>query len=206
MRTVLMVDDNASLVYFTARLLQRGIDGLDVMTALSVSEARNAIQQFHPSVVISDIKLPDGNGVELVRELARDNPGTPAILISGETPAPGTLNNLFGFLLKPYEADALVDLVKRALEGQQSVSPVAMPQIGYPCRGYNRHQIQNRLGGVLVGLRAMAADLRSSSNDATKVNRILDDYLDNLCEAVMDVAHSLPVCRPNHDNQASHSS
>jgi DNA-binding NtrC family response regulator len=206
MRTVLMVDDNASLAYFTARLLQRGIDGLDVMTALSASEARSAIRHHHPSVVISDIKLPDGNGVELVQELVRDNPDMPAILISGEVPSPGALSNLFGFLLKPYEADALVDLVKRALEGQRAVPKIAVPQLTYACRGYNRHQMQNRLGGVLVGLRAMGADLRSSSHDATEIDRILDDYLDNLCEAVMEVAHGLPVCRPNHDTEASHSS
>ncbi len=162
MRTVLMVDDNASLAYFTARLLQRGIDGLDVMTALSASEARNVVEQYRPSVVISDIKLPDGNGVELVQELARDNPDISAILISGEAPSPATLSNLFGFLLKPYEADALVDLVKRALDGQKPVSRVAFPQSVLQCQGYDRHQVQNRLGGLLVGLRAMGADLRIS--------------------------------------------
>ena len=206
MTTVLMVDDNASLAYFTARLLQRGIDGLDVMTAMSISEARNAIEHCHPSVVISDIKLPDGNGVELVRELVRDNPGIPAILISGEVPSPGTMSNLFGFLLKPYEADALVGLVRKALEGRQTVSHIPISRTTQFCTGYDRHQIQNRLGGVLVGLRAMGSDLRSSSNDAIKVNRILDDYLDNLCEAVMEVAHALPVCRPNHDVEAPPSS
>ena len=202
-----MVDDNASLAYFTARLLQRGIDGLDVMTALSISEAKSAIEQYHPSVVISDIKLPDGNGVELVQELNRDSPGVPAILISGEAPSPGTMNNLFGFLLKPYEADALVDLVRKALEGREATVPrMTVSRTTRTCGGYNRHQIQNRLGGVLVGLRAMGADLRSSSSDATKVNRILDDYLDNLCEAVMEVAHALPVCRSSHDVEAPPSS
>ena len=199
MTTVLMVDDNASLAYFTARLLQRGIDGLDVMTALSASEARSVVEQCRPSVVISDIKLPDGNGVELVKELARDNPGISAILISGEAPSPSTLSNLFGFLLKPYEADALVDLVKRALEGHKPVSRVTFPQNVRPCQGYDRHQVQNRLGGLLVGLRAMGADLRSQSQDSVKVNRILDEYLDKLCEAVMDVAHALPVCRKEQD-------
>jgi CheY-like chemotaxis protein len=199
MRTVLMVDDNASLAYFTARLLQRGIDGLEVITALSAAEARNVVDRCNPCVVISDIKLPDGNGVELVQELTRNNPDLSAILISGEVPAPANLNNLFGFLSKPYEADTLVDLVKKALAGQKPASSVSFPRGANPCQQYDRHQVQNRLGGLLVGLRAMGADLRSHSQDPSKINRILDDYLDSLCEAVTDVAHALPVCRKNHD-------
>ena len=194
MSTVLIVDDNAMLAFFTARNLQREIEGLDVITAGSVAEARRAVQQNRPSLAIVDVQLADGCGIDLVNELRALYSGTPVILISGETPPESVSADLFGFLLKPYEAEAIVDMVHQALAGETRSEEEARPPLPLPCTGYDRHKIQNRLATLLAGLRTLGADLGTRGHDPRVVNRILNEDIEELCATVMEISHGLPVC------------
>jgi ActR/RegA family two-component response regulator len=194
MSTVLIVDDNAMLAYFTARNLQREIKGLEVIIAASVAEAKRAVHQTRPSLVIVDVKLSDGCGLDLVKELTALYPGISGILISGEVVPASVRPDLFGFLLKPYEAEAIVDMVRQALAGNSPSpeTPPASPPL--PCKGYDRHKIQNRLAILLAGLRNLGADLTAQGNDPRVVDRILHEDIEELCATVMEISHGLPVC------------
>ena len=122
MPTVMIVDDNTTLAYCTARNLQRDIQGLEVVTVGSCREARKAFQESLPSVAIVDFQLEDGNGMDLCREISQHASGVSTILISGEVPPRPLANDLFGFLLKPYDAEALVALVNEALAGKHQAT------------------------------------------------------------------------------------
>jgi DNA-binding NtrC family response regulator len=195
MSAVLIVDDNATLAYFTARNLQRDIPGLDVVTSSSCSEARIEAAKERPSVIIVDYKLHDGDGYDLIREISGSCPGVASILVSGETVPEEVLNgDLFGFLLKPYEADALMDLVKSALKERKPVIERAENAPPVQCEGYDRHLVQNRLAGLLAGIRALGADLKFHAEDPQSVLEVLDQYLDRLCDVVVEVSGLLPHC------------
>ena len=159
MPTAMIVDDNATLAYFTARNLERGIDGLNVLTAASCEEARKTAEKLVPSVLIADIKLTDGNGIDLVDEMLERFPGMSAILISGVVPTRSFREDLSEFLLKPYEAEELVAAVTRALKGVKSpiktTERVHLPR----CSGYDHHKLRKsawptgcRFEGIWQGL------------------------------------------------------
>ncbi|MBI5571268.1 MAG: response regulator [Desulfomonile tiedjei] len=194
MSRVLIVDDNAMLAFFTARNLQREIEGLEVITAASVAEAKRAVQQNRPSVVIVDVRLTDGCGIDLVRELTKLYPEIAGILISGDFPPESVRHALFGFLLKPYEAEAIVDMVRQALAGNASSEERSRPSQPLPCHGYDRHKMQNRLAVLLAGLRTLGADLDAQGYDPRVVKRILHEDIEELCATVMEISHGLPIC------------
>lgn len=202
-KTVLIVDDNDTLAFFTARNLQRDIEDLKVFTAKSCLEARGEADKHHPSVLIADLKLADGNGLDLVRELSERFPHLESILISGEEPPPFGRNTLFGYLAKPYEADTLVQMVRQALAGE-AAQESPEPQIeSVECTGYDRHLVRNRLAGLLAGLRAFGADLRAEIDDPEAIKATVDEYVDRLCASVTEVSNMLPKCPQKGTNRRS---
>jgi CheY-like chemotaxis protein len=70
---VLVVEDHPDLAAVTAELLKD--EGLDVRTALSGREALKAAPAFRPHLILCDMRLPDMEGLELVRRL-RSDPAT----------------------------------------------------------------------------------------------------------------------------------
>ncbi|MFH1117156.1 MAG: response regulator [Pseudomonadota bacterium] len=215
MPTALIVDDNATLAYFTARNLEKGVRGLEVFTAKSCEEARDEAARHMPCVLISDITLTDGNGIDLVNELMDRYPDMLAVLISGEPPGKAVRRDLFGFLLKPYEAGELVALVNNALErsGPTEREPESRErherQEYQCCNGYDRHKLRNRLGELVAGLRSFGKELQDCSTDPEAIRRTVDEYLDQLCTAAIEVARELPGCpvkrsdRPPTDRELS---
>lgn len=194
MDKVLIVDDNTTLAYFTARNLERDIQDLSVTIATGCHDTREHMmkgQEF--SVVISDLNLTDGNGLELVSEIMKALPDTPVILISGEIPPPELRPDLFGFLLKPYEAPALSELVKAALSKKRSNSsgPVLMHDES-DSLDYDIHSVRNQLCALLTGLRAFESVLRENAEHPDAVRRTIDQYIDRLCGHVHKISNELP--------------
>jgi CheY-like chemotaxis protein len=194
--TVLIVDDNASLTYFTAYSLKREVAGLKVVTAGSCKEALVQADEHHPSVLIVDLRLPDGNGLELIDDLKSRLPSTIPILITA-TPLSEDFNkDLFGILTKPYEPEALIDLVRQALtsgvsRAERAIGSYHQGETGLPSAQYDFHHVQNRLSGLLAGIRALRLELLAVADDPSEVRRIIDEYTDRLSAMVKEAAEAL---------------
>ncbi|MGH7912736.1 MAG: response regulator [Candidatus Dormibacteraceae bacterium] len=77
--TILIVDDHSDFRAFIRRLLETG--GFRVVgEAAGVAEARDAVPALQPEVVLLDIQLPDGDGLQLARELTNTD-GSPAVVL-----------------------------------------------------------------------------------------------------------------------------
>jgi CheY-like chemotaxis protein len=194
--SVLIVDDNASLAYFTAYSLKQEVEGLKVVTAGSCKEALVLADEHHPSVLIVDLKLPDGNGLELIDDLKSRFPSVISILITA-TPLPADLSrDLFGMLTKPYDPEALIDLVRQALRscdsrGERAIGSYHQGETGLPSAQYDFHHVQNRLSGLLAGIRALRLELLAVADESSEVRRIIDEYTDRLSAMVKEAAEAL---------------
>jgi DNA-binding response OmpR family regulator len=69
---ILVVDDQDSIRHFVGKALEDA--GYTVNVAASVRETRQAIEQDMPDLLLLDLKLPDGTGIELLREIKRLQP------------------------------------------------------------------------------------------------------------------------------------
>ena len=199
MRKILIVDDNTTLAYFTARNLERDVTDLTVSTAAGCSEAWKELRENAFSVVIVDFNLSDGNGIDLINQIHEQFPEVSAILISGQARPQELKSNIYAFLLKPYEAKSLSDLVLSALAEQTGTADVRPRTVletpSTDCAGYNSHHVRNQLSALLVGLRSFGADLRSNAHNPEEVGRTVEEYLDKLCNYVHEVGRELPECK-----------
>jgi len=78
---ILLVEDHADTAKLMSRLLM--MQGYEVAIASSVAGALSAIQQQVPNIIISDLGLPDGSGLDLMRQLRAQGHTMPAISLSG---------------------------------------------------------------------------------------------------------------------------
>ncbi len=79
--TILVVEDNPDILRYLVLLLEQA--GHRVLPAATLSEALEAAGSGPVDVLLSDIGLPDGSGLELLRALRQDRPGLPAVAFSG---------------------------------------------------------------------------------------------------------------------------
>lgn len=114
---VLVVDDEADLRELVEITLV-GM-GLDVDCAADLAQARRLLDVRLPDLCLTDMRLPDGNGLELVAEIARRHPQLPTAVItaygSTETAVAALKAGAFDYVTKPLGVDALRTLVRSAL-------------------------------------------------------------------------------------------
>jgi two-component system, NtrC family, response regulator HydG len=100
----LLVDDDVNFVLGLAEVVGR--EGFTTKTATSLKEARNEIGKANPDVLLIDLHLPDGSGLDLVKEF-EENPGTEIVLITGhgtiETAVEAMRHGASDYLVKPVD-------------------------------------------------------------------------------------------------------
>ena len=113
MNRILVVEDEADLVVTYDRLLRR--EGYRVATAGSRAEGLKAIESSPPVLVISDLRLPDGDGLDIIRAARALDPPAPVIVVtafaSRAARDAALASCASAFLAKPFPASALLRLV-----------------------------------------------------------------------------------------------
>ncbi len=116
-RRVLIVDDEQSMRDMLAILLKK--EGLDVCTAASRAEAADVLSQGPVDLVLTDVRLPDGDGIEVLRHVKAASPETAVVVMTGygtsETAVAARKLGAEAYILKPFDVDELRVVVKDAL-------------------------------------------------------------------------------------------
>ncbi|MFA6124992.1 MAG: nitrogen regulation protein NR(I) [Sphingomonas sp.] len=114
---ILVVDDDAAIRTVVGQALKR--DGHRVVVVATVAEAEIHLATAAPDVLITDVVLPDGNGLDLVDRVVRGYPGLPVIVLSAQntltTAVRSTEVGAFDYLPKPFDLDVLSRTVQSAL-------------------------------------------------------------------------------------------
>lgn len=129
-KVILLVEDNKRLSYINECALKQ--EGYHVLTALTLAEARALLKANTPDVIILDILLPDGNGVDFCKEL-RPETLAPILFLTAvggyEQELAGLRAGGDDYLVKPFDLELLIARVKAFLRRDELVMKKAAPQV-----------------------------------------------------------------------------
>ena len=118
MSKVLVVDDKQMMRDSVATTLVRA--GFTAVSAGDGETALNMIARHRPAAVVTDLKMPEMDGIELLRRVVESDPQLPVVLMTAyatvETAVDAMKRGAFDYIQKPFEGDELVMTVKRAVE------------------------------------------------------------------------------------------
>ena len=126
---ILLVDDDQAIRTVVSEALRR--EGHVVVAAGSVAEQTAQLESFAPDILITDVVLPDGNGLDNVPELLARWPDLPIIVLSAQntlsTAVRATEQGAFEYLPKPFDLDELCRAVRDGLRRKQANAASAYP-------------------------------------------------------------------------------
>ncbi|MHB9050871.1 MAG: response regulator, partial [Thiomonas delicata] len=80
MKPIWIVDDDQSIRFVLEKALEKA--GLPVRSFSNIRDVQTALSDDAPQVLVSDIRMPGGSGIELLQELKRTQPGLPVIIMT----------------------------------------------------------------------------------------------------------------------------
>jgi two-component system nitrogen regulation response regulator GlnG len=132
MKPVWIIDDDRSIRWVFEKTLAR--EDINFKMFASAQEALTALGASVPQVVVSDIRMPGGSGLELLQQIKERYPNLPVIIMTAysdlESAVAAFQGGAFEYLPKPFDVDHAVDLIRRAMEEslrQDDVTEVAQP-------------------------------------------------------------------------------
>src|SRR4029077_5534570 len=115
---VLVVDDEESVVVTIKAILQ--LDGYNVSTTTSGKEAREMVRRVEYDLVLTDLRLEDGDGLDVLRAVRESYPETVTIMLTGYAPLETGIQDpragAYDYLVKPSEVEELRATVARGIE------------------------------------------------------------------------------------------
>ncbi len=118
MSNILIIDDEDNLRKLLARVIE--LEGYSVFQAATAKEGMKVLSKESINVVISDVKLPDGNGVELAGKIKREYPAIEVIVLTAYGTIPDGVraikNGAFDYLTKGEHQEKIIPLLSKATE------------------------------------------------------------------------------------------
>lgn len=124
-KQLLIIDDDQRVLHY----LRQGLVGLgdeySIDVAKSGSEALSYIQEMQPALVLSDLRMPDIDGLELVKLAKAMHPETKFILMTAygteDIQHKATELGVYRFMTKPFRIDNLLSIIHAALSDEQEI-------------------------------------------------------------------------------------
>lgn len=136
MKPIWIIDDDRSIRWVFEKALAR--TEMAFQTFASVPEALAALEHEQPQVVVSDIRMPNGSGLDLLQEIKQRLPDVPVIIMTAysdlESAVAAFQGGAFEYLAKPFDVDQAVDIIRRAVDETmrqttESLPPQETPEI-----------------------------------------------------------------------------
>lgn len=165
MKTVLIIDDEEKLRSLLTRIIT--LEGFEVLQAGNCKTALKKLELSVIDLVLCDVKLPDGNGVELSKEIKEKYPLVEIILLTAYGNIPdGVLaikNGAFDYIMKGDDNNKIIPLLHRAAEKVDLSRRVQQleRQLG------NKHSFDNILGNSKAILKAIELAKKVAETDTT---------------------------------------
>ncbi len=131
--TIWIVDDDKSIRWVVERALQKAT--MITRSFVNAKELLDALQHEIPDVLITDIRMPNMNGLELLNKIQADYPELPVIVMTAHSDLDSAVaafhGGAFDYLPKPFDIQELVELVRRACvhaqqQREMAINPIAL--------------------------------------------------------------------------------
>ncbi len=150
MNKILIIDDEEKLRNLLARLIK--LEGFSVTEAANLRTGYKAIEKDEPEVILCDVKLPDGNGIDFIKDVKSKHPGIEIILLTAYGNIPDGIramkNGAFDYITKGDDNDKVIPLLNKAFEKVELKKKIASleKQVG---RKYNFESIIGSSSSIL---------------------------------------------------------
>ena len=118
MNTILIIDDEPIIRQLLARMME--LEGYEVFQAADRASGLKLLTAKTPQLVLCDVFLPDGNGVEMVKEIKELQPETEVILLTAHGNIPDGVqaikNGAFDYITKGDDNNKIIPIISRAME------------------------------------------------------------------------------------------
>src|SRR6478609_2025087 len=118
MKPIWIVDDDPSIRFVLEKALAR--EQLAVRSFATTREVLGALETDEPQVLVSDIRMPGGSGLDLLTRVKQRSPGLPVIIMTAYSDLDSAVSafqgGAFEYMPKPFDLAKAVELIRRALE------------------------------------------------------------------------------------------
>ncbi len=126
MKSIWIIDDDQAIRWVLDKALQRA--GMAPQCFERAKDALEAMERTQPDVLVTDIRMPDVSGIELLKTIKQRAPALPVIVMTAYTDLDSTVTafheGAFDYLVKPFDVNEAVALIERAYEhGRQRSAP-----------------------------------------------------------------------------------
>jgi two-component system NtrC family response regulator len=162
---LLIIDDEEKLRQLLKRIIS--LEGFDVAEAGSLKEGKKILEKELVDVILCDVKLPDSNGVDFVKEIKLKLPSVEIILLTAYGNVPDGVqamrNGAFDYIMKGDDNDKIIPLLHRAFDKVHLAKRVEQlqKQVGH------KYSFDSILGQSSVIQQVVTAAKKVAATDAT---------------------------------------
>ncbi len=125
MKPIWIIDDDKSIRWVFEKALAR--TEMEFKTFSSTPEALNALDDETPQVIVSDIRMPNGSGLDFLQVVKQRLPDVPVIIMTAysdlESAVAAFQGGAFEYLAKPFDVDQAIEVIRRAVDESRHQAP-----------------------------------------------------------------------------------
>jgi len=186
---ILIVDDDAALLQALPQVVDLRMKHVQVETTDSANQALSLIKEHDYDTIVSDVKMPGMDGIELLTHVKEIRPDTPVVLITGHGDHGLAIQALRGgaydYILKPIDRDAFVAALQRAIQTRQLRRKVLEQQLALALHAKSLERLVEKRTNELVTANA------TKDKFLTIVSQELKSPLSNLKGMTQLMLHQL---------------
>lgn len=184
---ILLVDDHEVVRVGLKKVLEADPQMVVAGEAATAGEAVTRAQADHPDVVLMDIRLPDGDGIQACRDILATCPGVRVLFLTSfaddETVLAAVLAGAHGFCVKRMDVESLVQSIKRVAAGESVMDTIATQRMLNWVRGGGAQPAeQQALSPQEQRIVALVAEGKTNKEIAQELNlsaNTVKNYLSN---------------------------
>jgi two-component system NtrC family response regulator len=146
---ILIIDDEEKLRNLLSRIIR--LEGFTVKEAGDLKTAKKMLEKDYTEIILCDVKLPDGNGVDFVQEIKKKYPLTEVILLTAygniADGVQAMKNGAFDYITKGDDNEKIIPLLNRAIEKILLTNRVAQLESQFK-KSYNFENILGESNGI----------------------------------------------------------